>query len=780
MKNIHPSCLLLLAATALAQKEECNTELLGVNLARCPLPVWNHKETPTSEDNPLILSYRIARHTFPAINQTTRTRIPNELIRLQARTYWFENTDFEPQLPPPGMFWEKGADVFIELHNDLDINPFDDNDFVLAPEDLDAEHNTINIHTHGLHIDSFSDDPSREIHVGDTELIHFELPADHGGGMNWYHPHIEGVGEMVLSSGMWSSLEIETDPDGYEIPKAILELPSHILAINRMFPLELIDLRDGFTNPFFDRQGVPPIAARRDVTHPDWDLQFNPDIEEALGFDIEATSYTFVNGYLKPKLVVQSGQWTRFKIIFVGGQDGRGNDSDLKFRIGKNPDFATLGDNSDYGPFNEFLGTQCKVKLIGKDGVYLRQSRDLDFESGERIWLSPANRADILVKCDIETADQCSIVDNTFAFIGDKGVDNRAEEVVESIPVLQLEIRKEGSATGELAEAEAEDPEFEFNVPSCLPAYNLDMVDLKDEEITEHLTGLTQEVLDTIASNTTSLGVARPFINTAKRNALEIEVAPFEINNERFRGYNNNLTVPNITVMEMQRVYNFVLRGDGHPLHIHLNHMQLLQDVDDGSNYHKRGDYVDTLNSACPIEGCNVNGNQRIEDVDFRIFIDRFFGRKLSHCHIMSHSDNRAIAEMFVLRDEEFLGDFVEPQFREECSEVIEIKELEEILDKRCGVGDYKYVIVLAICIQLLLFLICYCGYLVARSKVDRRRRESSVFDEQGYGEETFAEKRRKRKVSRRESGKDKLPYQTDSVDTPTFLEKKRYRDGAL
>ena len=64
----------------------------------------------------------------------------------------------------------------------------------------------------------------------------------------------------------------------------------------------------------------------------------------------------------------------------------------------------------------------------------------------------------------------------------------------------------------------------------------------------------------------------------------------------------------------------------GHPLHIHINHFQLVNIRADDANYFQEGDWHDTLQEGA-------------KDATLRFYTDRFAGAMMVHCHNLKHED---------------------------------------------------------------------------------------------------------------------------------------------
>ncbi len=68
-----------------------------------------------------------------------------------------------------------------------------------------------NVHTHGLHIvgDGDGDNVFREVGGGSCLDYTWDIPADHPGGTNWYHPHYHEFTDEQTSGGAFGMLIIE-------------------------------------------------------------------------------------------------------------------------------------------------------------------------------------------------------------------------------------------------------------------------------------------------------------------------------------------------------------------------------------------------------------------------------------------------------------------------------------------------------------------------------------------------------------------------------------------
>ena len=135
-------------------------------------------------------------------------------------------------VPGPMLIVEPGDTLNIELINNLE-----------DPEEL------MNLHTHGLHVSPVGngDNVLLSIGKGETWLVEIEIPKDHFIGTDWYHPHMHGVTNEQVSSGLGGLLIINPPHDLPDLDKFnIKEESVHFLALNS-FGIQQVE-REGQAN----------------------------------------------------------------------------------------------------------------------------------------------------------------------------------------------------------------------------------------------------------------------------------------------------------------------------------------------------------------------------------------------------------------------------------------------------------------------------------------------------------------------------------------------------
>ena len=183
----------------------------------------------------------------------------------------------------PGHTWEiRGGDTLkVDLVNSLP--PLPDG----HPVDLTRPHEwtTTNLHTHGLHVSPApgADNVFLELPPGERTHIEIPVPADHPGGIFWYHPHKHGGVCQQIRGGMAGMLIVRGEID---------DVPEVKAAKEQVMVLQSIELGP-------DYQLMDPIP------HPTKTESFFPRTQ---------VFYT-VNGVLTPKIRMYPGEVQRWRLL---------------------------------------------------------------------------------------------------------------------------------------------------------------------------------------------------------------------------------------------------------------------------------------------------------------------------------------------------------------------------------------------------------------------------------------------------------------------------------
>lgn len=183
----------------------------------------------------------------------------------------------------PGYTWEvrPGDTLYVDLVNGLPEIEHDMPMSMTRPHDW----TTTNLHTHGLHVSPSgnADNVFIEIKPGDSEHYEIPIPADHPGGLFWYHPHKHGAVCQQVRAGMAGALIVRGEID---------EVPEVRAAKEQVMVLQAIELGD-------DYQLLDPIP------FPTKEQAFYPRTQ---------ILYT-VNGVMTPTVTMYPGEVQRWRML---------------------------------------------------------------------------------------------------------------------------------------------------------------------------------------------------------------------------------------------------------------------------------------------------------------------------------------------------------------------------------------------------------------------------------------------------------------------------------
>lgn len=214
---------------------------------------------------------------FAVAYATHEIDTPNGKRRFYARS-------INGTLAPPTLRVKPGDHFEIPLSNRLPANP----DPMPMDENTPHHFNTINLHTHGLHVSPAQDNVLLQIEPGRSYTYTYDLPADHPGGAFWYHPHKHGATAMHSFSGMVGALIVEGELD---------EVPEVAAATDLVFNINELQLQG-----FVDDATVPQ------------DPYSVPDYVTPSPFASGSSIY-MVNGQYQPRMRVRPGQVVRLRIL---------------------------------------------------------------------------------------------------------------------------------------------------------------------------------------------------------------------------------------------------------------------------------------------------------------------------------------------------------------------------------------------------------------------------------------------------------------------------------
>jgi FtsP/CotA-like multicopper oxidase with cupredoxin domain len=137
---------------------------------------------------------------------------------------------YNEALVGPTLKIRPGDTLKIEIQNDLPVSEFDDPLCGPGAPTIDSNtpnsFNTTNFHVHGLHVSpvGIGDNVLRDMEPGTSSPVEIQVPHDHPGGTNWYHPHRHGSASMQMFGGMMGALVIESELDRQADVSAAVDL----------------------------------------------------------------------------------------------------------------------------------------------------------------------------------------------------------------------------------------------------------------------------------------------------------------------------------------------------------------------------------------------------------------------------------------------------------------------------------------------------------------------------------------------------------------------------
>lgn len=229
-----------------------------------------------------------------------------------------------------------GDRLTIVLNNNLPPNTD------MMPPDHNTPHhfNTINLHTHGLHVSPSQDNVLLSLMPGDSYTYTYDIPKNHPAGTFWYHAHKHGATAVHLFSGMAGLLIVEGEVD---------QDPAVAAATDLDFVIEEINLKG--------LGSEPPVSPLYQV----------PDYTSPGPFD-NKDSFFLVNGKYQPRLQVNPGRTVRLRVLNASTRNSM--------------------------PLSVEGGV---LTVISLDGITLPMAKTLS-----TLNLAPGNRADIMLRFNEE------------------------------------------------------------------------------------------------------------------------------------------------------------------------------------------------------------------------------------------------------------------------------------------------------------------------------------------------------------------------------------------
>ena len=299
---------------------------------------------------------------------------------VNAGSFRFTSRLFNGTIPGPTLQFQAGDRVRIRLENQLGPNPGSE-----RPHNQFRKPNTVNLHTHGLHVSGESrqdgtsqDDVFAKVEPGQSHQYDYEIHPEHGAGTYWYHPHYHGSTALQTTGGMAGAIVVKDAPTT-TAAQQLLNMADHVMLMQH---INFGTLSSGWPNIGLLAPGDP--------------LKFTDTLELArLAESTLDTAHTgtgetvLVNGLPKPTVTMRPGEWQRWRLIFAAGG------SSISLQL-----------------------TGCSLKLIATDGVYLTSGQPQDITS---VSLNTGSRRDVLAMCPTTgayTLSSMAVGGDTFISVG--------------------------------------------------------------------------------------------------------------------------------------------------------------------------------------------------------------------------------------------------------------------------------------------------------------------------------------------------------------------------
>eukprot|EP01084_Bolivina_argentea_P066821 121838_1 len=563
-------------------------------------------------------------------------------------------------IPGPSLIVEPGITFHMELENEFDVKAVNYSD-IMGPD-------VTNIHSHGLHISGEQDNIFGSIYPGQTHLITWTIHPQHHLGTNWYHMHHHHSTLLHVMGGMYGALIVDSADNkhlDYDNPSDINDFIIHIswqflhdnsycqncanynpntgprfeFSDNWKLITSLCGL---WCNEFSDTQRNDQSGWIYDVMLADgWEI--NSDVIDA--GDYPAFEGFLVNNMYQPYIsCINSNEYFKLRIIQASAEIYM----QLQF---------------DYN-----RETDCEYFLIARDGIALRdKSRDLLEKPYYGYFLLPAGgRVDIKVIC----------YGSGSAEIWHREVHPQHKGINESYPMsrindqllFKLNIKNGGNSKG---------TDFSYlDYPEPIKGYPYYIQEVIDQNSysagkggSEYKTGGSKGDSSTDGSKGGSTGGAVqnteysecPCSNYNREQTEDIliketNVCGFEFVEGEFNtsglGVQDLFEVNGVTfdadrsifILSKNEMYEFYLKSDGHPVHIHVNPFMIMDDLYDGYVAQKY-DWVDTIGYRQYPYDNNTFGH----GFKIKYHTRDFIGNVILHCHFLGHEDLGMMAFMKIV-----------------------------------------------------------------------------------------------------------------------------------
>lgn len=471
--------------------------------------------------------------------------------------------------------------------------------------------NTTNVHTHGLHISPDVDSIFVEIAPGEVHVYNYEIHESHLPGTHWYHSHIHGSSSLQVMGGLVGAF-IVAPQESFQLPEAITSWKSIVLVFTFVQFSQVTGTVNGtisvsqgcapgaicrveWQSPLCTGSEIEsPFTPFRIFSYLELSAEVNSDMRHNLVFNGTEENYYFTNGQYVPTITMDVNEKRILKMIHAVG----GEQMDLELKSGAG---------------------ECSMTVIAWDGVYLRAPYKTT-----TLTMMAASRVDVVLTC---TDPGQYFLRNT--------INNLTEILItDSLATDTLTI--------------TEDDLSMIKFPSYLDDLQGDDIVVNDAyEI--YMSQVGRGVHDCIFWIGGGIDCTPLHVGTANASEYNTDCPSEYFDGQQgsnISGYKHVTTVGAINEWTIYGVGTVV-----HPLHLHVNHMQIInftyagtEDIEVWEQAMAIGQWRDTVPT--------FNG-----ELTVRFKASDFSGEHILHCHFLHHEDLGMMDSIYVKESDDSEGD---------------------------------------------------------------------------------------------------------------------------
>lgn len=253
----------LLAAGALAIAAGCGRDQQANPASGAPSTLPRNDNEATRPDPRSLLAQPEERRSADGVLVTTLTA-RSQSLTIGGRTLAAQL--YEGATPGPTLRLDPGDTLSLALINELEpLSGGMGNGGGGGMAGMGSGAAT-NLHTHGLHVspEANGDNVFLTVDQGQTQQYEIAIPAEHWGGLNWYHPHHHGNVSVQVLGGMVGALIISGPLD--DVPE-VAAATEQLIILQRLQegPVMIARMSAMHDNAFVSGNGGPTFAVNGKV-----------------------------------------------------------------------------------------------------------------------------------------------------------------------------------------------------------------------------------------------------------------------------------------------------------------------------------------------------------------------------------------------------------------------------------------------------------------------------------------------------------------------------------